>query len=218
MADRPAAAKLAAVDAAFSGLSDGYEVSRRVVQGLKKQKRFAETEALQYGEVAVPGFAHYLRTLDVADVAGKTFFDIGAGTGKAVLAAWAVGFGTSVGVEIVRELFLVSEQAREALQQAEQQHGNGKVEFLLGSCLDAELCDERWRAADVLFLPVTLFTDDMLVQIQAKISRLAKPGAVVLSTTRRLSDCPNLVAAAERGEARIKLERGSLAVHRYLVT
>lgn len=87
---------LAHVAAAYASV-DGYTVAREE----KAQQRAAGVfiEGIQYGEVKAEAFA---RCLDwVEPVAGEIFFDLGSGTGKAVLTAAALHpFAAATGIEI----------------------------------------------------------------------------------------------------------------------
>jgi len=143
---------------------------------------------------------------DDTQIKSGTFLDIGSGTGKAVLTAATFGFENSVGIEIVKELHDLARTFCHDTQKAYP--GVINARFILGSCFGEE---ELWSSAQVIFLPITLFTDDNVQQIESLVSSRVKPETILLSTTRRLSS-RNL---AYLSNYRLKLFKGSLSVHCY---
>lgn len=89
---------------------DGYAVS-----GAAKKKLGLTDEIFTYGEITFDGFAALLEALDAR---GRgTFYDLGAGTGKPVIAAALLGnFSRLVGVELVPDLAAAASAVAERLR------------------------------------------------------------------------------------------------------
>lgn len=156
---------------------------------------------------------------------GEKFVDIGSGTGKAVLLAAALHpLRSCVGIEIVEPLHAVAVRAKEAFFQKLRelsQQGSSKREagstaahdseascqLILGDCFDHT---DEWRDADILYLPCTCFTEEMMQRLLA-LAATWKPTARVIATSRLLAT-PAL--RLER-TMRARYKRGNLAFHIY---
>jgi len=201
---------LSRIAAALDDDGSGYDISRGLIKRLKQDKQFHRLESLGYGEVNVASFAQLLRSV-TADTADGCFVDVGSGTGKACFAASAIGFGHSLGFEIVPELHAQARKSLEAVRDIDAAAA-ACCELRLGSCFDHE---DAWARATVLFLPVTLFSDDDFAKAQAAVRRrVTRQGATVLCTTRKLDQCPHLALTESRS---VRLHKGALTVHVYRV-
>lgn len=190
---------MSSLAAIYSGLPDGYEVSRAEIAKEKLEGNYAKTEGLGYGEVDLDAFDAFLRATVPAP--GKLeFADLGSGTGKAVLVA-AAQFGSSVGVELLRSLHAVAEQA---LAQSALEN----VTLIAGDMFDHV---EVWARAHVLFITCTLFSDEMMTRVGEYVRDHVQHDALVMCTTRKLKQ-PGLVLVKE---ARIKYAKGSLVCFVY---
>ena len=203
---------LARIAQQFNSSTQGYEISKQVIQDLKRQKRFQDVESLGYGEVDVMALGELLERLcDDEMRQGSVFLDIGAGTGKACLAAFAVGFKRSIGIEVMPELHALAEKTFRTLRGMEGcSDAAERIEFKLGSSLDM-ISD--WEASNVIFLSITLFSDEDVATIEDIVETKVKPGAHVLSTTRKLK-CRNL---ALDQSLPLRLVKGVLTVYCYRV-
>lgn len=97
---RPA---LAIVERLYADI-DGYRLSH-----LGRRRRATREGALTYGEVLLAPFLAILREANPRR--SEVFYDLGSGTGKAVLmAATAFNFARVVGIEVLPELHRVAER------------------------------------------------------------------------------------------------------------
>lgn len=118
---------------------------------------------------------------------GEVFYDLGSGTGKAVmLAALLAPFAKSVGVEILDELRNSAETSRlryesevkptlPAEKQAQQ------IEFRLADIFMTDITD-----ADVVFSHCTCFDDALMQRLTEHCEKL-KPGARVVTITKGIT-------------------------------
>jgi SAM-dependent methyltransferase len=190
-------------------LQSGYDISRQEITRAKKEGRYDEVEGLGYGEVDVEAFGTFIRSFTSTHNQG-IFLDLGSGSGKAVLSAAFSGmFSRCIGVEILEPLHRL---AMQAVDHAARIDGDRAaiVRFELGDIFDKETL---WSTADVLLVTCTLFTDDMMLRLDRAISRLVRPGSIVITTTRRLSN-PRATWLTER---RIKYAKGSLLFIVYMI-
>ena len=202
---------------------DGYEISRNVINQKKKKRKYEEIEGLGYGEVDVVSFQKYLmenispllkkHPENENNNTGSVFLDVGAGTGKAVIASLPF-FTNAVGIEILKELHEKSEKSLEIVQQyLLKSNENSQCRFELGDCLKEDFLP-LWKEADVIFIPCTLFSDEMMVKINERIISYVKKGALVITTTRKL----NITKKIQKlQETRIDLEKGKLQLLLYII-
>jgi len=166
------------------------------------------SSTLTYGEILFLPFAAVLRSvqdagyLDASTAGSAKFVDVGCGSGRPVFAAALVldGFREFLGIEILSDLHHICEQVRhkwnsqvrdlvpEARQAAE-------VSFVLG-----DACELDWSDADLVFMNSTCFGDELLLRL-SRVAEQLRPGAVVITTTRRLpSDAFRLLQQTKMGE------------------
>ena len=117
----------------------------------------------------------------------------------------------SVGIEILMELHIVAEQALEGFALATATPLSSVVEFKRDSCFAHP---DEWSGANIIFLPITLFTEDDVVKIENEFLPLLSSGTILLCTTRRLTS-PRLSAFGP--DYHLKLHKGSVSVHKYVV-
>ncbi len=156
---------------------DGYEISnigRR--SGEYPEKSFV------YGEVAAESFYRIISRLKPRE--GAVFYDLGAGTGKAVVLAHLLfPFRRSIGIEIVPTLY---ESAQGVLyryrSEIEPHLGSrpGSIEFLLGDVMEKDFSD-----GDVVFMHSTCFEGGMMQRLQERLKAL-KPGSRIVTVTKDL--------------------------------
>uniref|UniRef100_A0A7S1U404 Histone-lysine N-methyltransferase, H3 lysine-79 specific n=1 Tax=Phaeomonas parva TaxID=124430 RepID=A0A7S1U404_9STRA len=162
----------------------GKETSRA-----ERQVQNLNSSTLVYGEITFDPFAEQLLKLqDFGGLAqqGGNFYDIGCGTGKPVFAAALLHrFDKCVGIEILSGLYGISmhimdiwnTQVQPALPRTNQET---EIGFIHG---DATVLD--WRDGDVVFMNSTCFGDELMETLAAQAEGL-KPGAFVITTTRKL--------------------------------
>jgi len=207
--ETPVEERTRALASVFVKLQSGYDISRKEINRAKREGRYDQVEGLGYGEVDVEAFGTYIRCLPLVKEHG-VFVDMGSGSGKAVLAAAFSGrFSQSVGVEILEPLHRLAQEAQGRAVEIDGQSAS-IAQFELGDIFSKE---DLWKAADVLLVTCTLFTDDMMQRLENMVARLIRPGTIVITTTRPL----NNPRARKLSEGRIKYAKGSLLFIVYLM-
>ncbi len=140
--------------------------------------------SLTYGEVTPEAVETMLSQVTAKD--GEVFYDLGCGTGKAVIfAAFLHNFARCVGIDLVWDLWQAADQVRaryeteiQPLFPAERQ--GQQISFINGNFLEQDISD-----ADIVFTHCTCFGEDLMQGITAKVEQL-KPGARVITVTKSL--------------------------------
>ena len=159
---------------------DGYKVS-----ALGRARSDSKNKTLTYGEVAPDSFFQILSS--VSPQAGEVFYDLGSGTGKAVmLAGLSFPFQKVVGVEILSELSQVAQSVliryRSEFQKTlPQEYMKQTIDFITKDFFDVDISD-----ADVVFAHCTCFSTELMVSLSKKLSEL-KVGARVITVTQQLN-------------------------------
>ncbi|MBI2444574.1 MAG: hypothetical protein HYV42_05045 [Candidatus Magasanikbacteria bacterium] len=144
---------------------------------------------LTYGEVNFASFPALLAAADAPP--GGTFYDLGSGTGKAVILAALLGnFRRLVGIELIPELYQTAAAVREKFNQRlrpalPQSYPEPDINFRSG-----DIFTEDWSEADVIFVQATCFSENLLTQLTERCQQL-KPGSRIISVTATL-DAPFL--------------------------
>lgn len=139
-----------------------------------------------YGEITAEGFSAMLKV--VAPQPCDIFYDLGSGSGKAVLcAALLYDWKKCVGVELLPGLYELSLGLhKQLLGMAEiQQFFPGKtlpVDFVCDDILQVDFSE-----ADVIFVNATTFNIVLWEQLQKRFAAL-KSGARLMTTTRKLNE------------------------------
>lgn len=167
-------------------LTQGKEMSHseRIDKKLK-------STSLTYGEIEYDAFYHILRKLPIANCSNGTFYDLGSGTGRAVVAAYLnCGFRRHVGIELLENLYVASMNVLQEFQQS-------NVKKLLLGCNSSvdqcksieyhckDICQYDWSDGDVVFANSTCFNSELMMSISA-MAKLLKPGAIVVTFTKPL--------------------------------
>ena len=160
------------------------EVGKSLSKSEREERQLNEEKSLIYGEVEYKSFYAILRK--VQPLAGKTFYDLGSGTGKAVFAARLTqDYNRCIGIEILQGLhnqaFKITERYntsyRQLLDASQRQH----AAVYMGSFLDFD-----WTDGDVVFANSTCFDDDLMAQL-SKMAEGLQPGAVLVTFTKGLT-------------------------------
>lgn len=159
---------------------NGYEISNRA-----RQKRPFYDRAQTYGEVSVESM--YQIITEVKPKENEVFYDLGSGTGKAVmLAAMFFPLKKSAGIELLDDLH---ESAKTVLKRYNSEilpHLNDKekkteILFLIGDLLEQDLTD-----GDIVFIHSTCFDPEMMQVIEQKLAKELKKGSRVITVTKTL--------------------------------
>lgn len=159
---------------------DGYKISDLAKRGLGTFDR-----TLTYGEIEFDSFIDILDDLPYTPN-HRIFYDLGSGTGKAVMVAALDGeFERLVGVEIIPELYEVS---LEILNRYNQQiidkypdKAKVQIDFHCQDLFDFDCSD-----GDVVFVQTTCMNDDLMQKIENKLLYL-KPGSLVITISYSLT-------------------------------
>ena len=198
---------------------DSYKTSREYRVSLREQGKFEATESLQYGEIDILDFAQLLKNIVAPNMneesSSKSFLDIGMGSGKAVMVAACSGLFEDVqGIEIVEQLHVEAMKVYEAIDA--QKRINAKVELIRDDCFN-----HSWAAFDVVFLPVTCFTAEMIEKVVLRVKNSLKAGTCLIctSTLAALSDhtmCGSSIKRIHEGRFRYGKGKMRFTVYRVL--
>ena len=163
---------------ALYGNINGYTISAKARSTIPHPDR-----AFTYGEVAPESFYEIL--LNVTPQKGEVFYDLGSGTGKAViLASLFFEFSKCIGIETLEGLY---EASKEILIRFNHESSlilgaNNKVtDFILSDFLEYDFSD-----GDIFFVHSTCFQDELMDQLSKKLECLKK-GARVITVTKTIT-------------------------------
>lgn len=171
----------------FKKLTSSHPIT--VGKSLSRKERVAKgltSTDLAYGEVTFDTMRNILGQLKELDLLKKkkgTFIDLGAGTGKAVLAAAMLhSFERCVGVEVLHSLHSASNELLETFKDkyADEFRHNPEIEFVLG-----DIAEFPWKTADIVFINMAAFTEPLVETIKEIASDMPK-GACCVTITKQL--------------------------------
>lgn len=136
--------------------------------------------AFIYGEIK---FNPFIALLSLCPIGPETvFYDLGSGTGKAVLAcAMVFDIQKSCGIELFPELHQAAEQQRLRLQQVPAYYRKASQCYFK----QANFLDEVFDDASIIFINATAFFGDYWQTISHHLEQL-KPGTFVISTSKAI--------------------------------
>ena len=158
---------------------NGFDISNKAAG-----RQTMDNRALTYGEVTFEGFGELLR--DLGPRARGIFYDLGSGTGKAVILAALLGqFSVLVGIEILPELCAAAQQVRgryrgETDRMVAPLESNPNIFFI-----PRDLLNYDWSDGDVIFCQTTCFPPPLMRALEEQLNKL-RPGAIILNLTNPL--------------------------------
>lgn len=156
---------------------DGFKLS---LLARTKQDAFEYT----YGEIE---FIPFVALISLTKPTSNTcFYDLGSGTGKAVIAcALVFDMQQYCGIELFKELHEASVSRKESLQQSpEYNERANKISLIQNNFLHEDLSQ-----ASLIFINATALIGDTWTALNQKLSTLTK-GTIVITTTKSLtSNC-----------------------------
>lgn len=168
------------------------EVGKTLSKHERDRKHLQSQKSLIYGEVIFDSFYDILRT--IAPKSGSVFYDLGSGTGKAVLIArLAFDFSKCIGIEILESLHeqaltIAAEYRREYQHLLYESTVSSNGETLTQNSVNF-VCDSltnfNWTDGDVVFVNSTCFEDDLIKEL-SQIAEKLNPGAIVVTFTKGL--------------------------------
>ncbi len=150
---------------------DAFAIARKAWQ----QPGFRDY-AFIYGEIDVISFIAILESCQQFFTSGGVFYDLGSGSGKAVLtAALAFNFKLCRGIELVSELQQLSLAISQKLPALSTQ-----VEFMQADFLELDISE-----ADVVFVNAACFFAEKWQRLLAKLQTL-RPGTLIIMGSKKL--------------------------------
>ena len=174
----------------YSGV-DGYNISSKA----RKNLPYA-SKAHTYGEVTPEGFYKILR--DAKAKSKGVFYDLGSGTGKAIiLASLFRNFSKLVGIEILKDLYQTSvnilnrfdPEVRPILPIERQKQ---VIEFTNADFIEYDLTD-----SDLVFAHSTYFYDELMIALEEKCATLKEGTKILLVTKTFQSPLFRLIKSGE---------------------
>lgn len=131
---------------------------------------------------------------EFGDIREGNFYDLGSGTGKAVIAmALIQPFKKSIGIEYLENLINLSISIQENYDQTINEKFNrynqlfkfenpNKIEFIHG-----DFMKQSWEDASIIFANSTCFSLGMMSNIANKANKECKSGTIIITFTKRLT-------------------------------
>ncbi|TYZ62281.1 hypothetical protein PybrP1_011400 [[Pythium] brassicae (nom. inval.)] len=166
---------------AFEDVYRGYgpEYGKELSAEARKSENLIKSSYI-YGEILFFPFADAIRWVAPTLPEHAVFYDLGSGTGKAVIAASLLHpFDQAIGIELLEPLVACADKRKDALARC----GNPfqtDIEFL-----HASLLTTSWDKGDVVFCHGTCFSDKEWAEISLAAEKL-RQGAYFLSTSHVL--------------------------------
>lgn len=162
-------------------LINGYKISY-----FERQRLNLGDDSYVYGEIRPETLLELLKMLIITP--GEVFYDLGCGTGKAVLfASFFYSWRKCCGVECLPALFNSCMQAKQALLNSPELNRffpkkNFPINFIQQDILTIDFSD-----ADVIFLHATTFHPTLWHPLKEKLNQLKK-GTRIIVITKKLSE------------------------------
>ncbi|GAB9462799.1 hypothetical protein Gpo141_00000282 [Globisporangium polare] len=157
----------------------GSEYGKELSAEARKSENLIKSSFI-YGEILFFPFADAIRSVAPLLPEHAIFYDLGSGTGKAVIAASLLHpFDQAIGIELLEPLVACADKRKDALVK----RGNlfqTDIEFLHASILTTS-----WENGDLVFCHGTCFSDKEWADISLAAEKL-KQGAFFLSTSHVL--------------------------------
>ncbi|CAH0492775.1 unnamed protein product [Peronospora farinosa] len=158
----------------------GAEYAKELSSEARKSSNLIKSSYV-YGEIQFFPFADIIRWVAPFLPEFATFYDLGSGIGKAVIAASLVHpFEQAIGIELFEPLVHCAEKRKVALEKLKTPLLQTDIDFITGSLLTS-----KWEDGDVVFCHGTCFDDKEWTQISLAAEKL-KQGAFFISTTHVL--------------------------------
>ncbi len=152
---------------------DGYAISKSA-----RKNRSSWYYGHTYGEVTYHGFLRML--VHAKPNTGEIFYDLGSGTGKAViLAKLLTDFSKVIGVEILKELHEASQVVLSRHQRisSENKSDASGIHFVHADFKTIDFSD-----ADVIFVNATCMHYELGIPLVSKLEKLKKGSRIITNT------------------------------------
>lgn len=163
------------------------DVNGYILSAQARKKLNYHDKSHTYGEVTPDSFYKILSKVEPKE--GEIFYDLGSGTGKAVvLASLLFEFSKCVGIEILKDLY---DTARAISVRLESEIEAGRREFR-----NCDFLTEDFFDADIVFAHSTCFYDELWSNLEKKLEKL-KSGTKVITVTKTIDSSEFVFLATE---------------------
>lgn len=162
---------------------DGFTTSKNTRESLK----IASDESLTYGEVAFMSFREIIELAKPRQ--NDIFFDLGSGTGKAVIiAAMCFDFSACKGIELLEPIYKLSCQALNSLHEKVDKQKNNilraikhlpEIKFYNQNFIKADL-----SSANIIFINATCYPIDFWNDLINKFNKLNKGTRIIITSKK----------------------------------
>ncbi|GIW65612.1 MAG: methyltransferase [Candidatus Parcubacteria bacterium] len=158
---------------------DGFSLSLS-----ERSKRGINDKSFVYGEIIPEGFCEILEKAHADKY--SIFYDLGSGTGKAVILAKLIfDVKKSIGIEYLESLIEASQLAYSRFKDIFNLKDENSIEFIKGDIFDNDFSD-----GDLVFVNSTCFNDEQLERI-VNMSLELKKGSRLIILTKKINDNSN---------------------------
>lgn len=155
-----------------------YEVGKTLANEDRLSFKDSEQQSLLYGEIEFSSFVKLMKKFK--PTTGGIFYDLGSGTGKAVIIARLLfDFRNCIGIEL---LSLLHYQATDIKTKFINEYGPEFGEIVMHH---ASILNYDWSDGDFIFANSTNFDRDLMCRLSELASAL-KPAAIVVTFTKPL--------------------------------
>ena len=188
------------------------EVGKTLSKRERDMKDLNEEKSLIYGEVDYSSFYRVLRKIN--PMAGGTFYDLGSGTGKGVIAARLVcDFSRCLGIEILEGLHTQGAKIMQRFNSNYQEILSAGQHQMAAVCQGSFL-DYDWSDGDVVFANSTCYDEKLMLEM-ADMARNLRPGAFFVTFTKGLN-IPDAFELIERKRYRMSWGPATVFIQRRL--
>ena len=159
------------------------EKAKKDAKAESESRKFIK-ENFIYGEVNFRSISYILLYLKhVYGIKEGYFFDLGSGTGRAIIgAALTYPFTKYIGIELLNTLYNASIEIKKLFDKESTENKKPDIEFINGDFLKQDL-----SKASVIFINSTTFSDKLLEDLAIKFNDECESGCLVVNTTMELS-------------------------------
>lgn len=155
---------------------DGYSVSSKARNNLPYASK-----AHTYGEVTPDGFNKILKEAKMKK--GGIFYDLGSGTGKAVILGSLFGnFSKLIGIETLRDLYQISINILKRYNAEVKPIIPPEKQKQVLNFVNSDFLEYDFSDADFVFAHSTCFYDELMLALERKCAFLKKGTRVLLVT------------------------------------
>lgn len=177
---------------------NGYTVSSQA-----RNKLAFHDKAHTYGEIKPDSFYEIIKKANPKD--GEVFYDLGSGTGKAVILAHLLfSFKKCIGIEVLKDVSETAEGIQKRLESVDSVIGT--IEFINADFLRHDFSD-----ADIVFTHSTCFYDELWAGLCRKFETL-RPGTRIITVTKAVRS--EAVEQLHYGEYQMAWGKATIYIYR----